>query len=146
MAQQRRSLSSIVCALPQLSPTHAAGRVTKWLVAEGDTVSACDLIAHINADDVFDASAGGITGRVTMLLEAHDDGVVAEILVAEGGQDVPAGTPLALIADDGDGVDALRRAYREAPATGDAEALAARLGARVMAWQAYLHDDAAPSD
>ena len=59
--------------MSKLSPTHVEGVVSKWLVSEGDAVEACDLVAHLDADDVYDGS--DLTGRVTMLLETHDDGV-----------------------------------------------------------------------
>ncbi|KAH8058295.1 VDE lipocalin domain-containing protein [Aureococcus anophagefferens] len=67
-----RRFSNIVCFMPKLSPTHVEGVVSKWLVSEGDAVEACDLVAHLDADDVYDGS--DLTGRVTMLLETHDDG------------------------------------------------------------------------
>ena len=134
----RKSLfSAIVCHMPKLSPTHVEGVVSKWLVSEGDAVEACDLVAHLDADDVYDGS--DLTGRVTMLLETHDDGVVAELLVNEG-EPRPAGAPIALIAEDAAGVDALKAAYRDCPDGADADAVASQLGARLMAWQAYLHD------
>ena len=132
-----RRLSAIVCHMPKLSPTHVEGVVSKWLVSEGDAVEACDLVAHLDADDVYDGS--DLTGRVTMLLETHDDGVVAELLVNEG-EPRPAGAPIALIAEDAAGVDALKAAYRDCPDGADADAVASQLGARLMAWQAYLHD------
>ena len=77
-AENGRRFSAIVCHMPKLSPTHVEGVVSKWLVSEGDAVEACDLVAHLDADDVYDGS--DLTGRVTMLLETHDDGVVAELL------------------------------------------------------------------
>ena len=137
---QWRGFSSVIVAMPKLSPTMRAGRVATWLVNAGDLINAHDVIAHIDADDVFDASAGGITGRVEMLLETHDDGVVAEVLVAAGGPDVPAGTPVALVAEDEEDVEAFRRRYHDSASRGgDADEIARRIGARVMAWQAYLH-------
>ena len=77
-AATNRKFSAIVVHMPKLSPTHVEGVVSKWLVSEGDAVEACDLVAHLDADDVYDGSDP--TGRVTMLLETHDDGVVAELL------------------------------------------------------------------
>ena len=136
-AENGRRFSAIVCHMPKLSPTHVEGVVSKWLVSEGDAVEACDLVAHLDADDVYDGS--DLTGRVTMLLETHDDGVVAELLAREG-EPRPAGAPIALIAEDAAGVDALKAAYRDCPDGADADAVASRLGARLMAWQAYLHD------
>jgi pyruvate/2-oxoglutarate dehydrogenase complex dihydrolipoamide acyltransferase (E2) component len=133
----RAAFSAIVCHMPKLSPTHVEGVVSKWLVREGDAVEACDLVAHLDADDVYDGS--DLTGRVTMLLETHDDGVIAELLVNEG-EPRPAGAPIALIAEDAAGVDALKAAYRDCPDGADADAVASQLGARLMAWQAYLHD------
>ncbi|KAK7254201.1 hypothetical protein SO694_00008570 [Aureococcus anophagefferens] len=114
-----------------LSPTHVEGVVSKWLVSEGDAVEACDLVAHLDADDVYDGS--DLTGRVTMLLETHDDGVVAELLVNEGEQRPPGGGADRAHRRGRAGVDALKAAYRDCPDGADADAVASQLGARLMA-------------
>ena len=76
--------------MPALSPTMEEGTLAKWLVKEGDTVAAGDLIAEIETD------------KATMEFEAVDEGTVAKILVAEGTDEVKVGTVIALIAGEGE--------------------------------------------
>jgi len=71
--------------MPALSPTMEEGTVAKWLVKEGDTVSAGDLLAEIETD------------KATMEFEAVDEGVLAKIVVPEGSGGVKVGTVIALI-------------------------------------------------
>ncbi len=82
-----------VILLPALSPTMETGRLAKWLVKEGDTVSPGDVIAEIETD------------KATMELETDEGGVVARILVPEGTDGVAVNTPIAVIAEDGEDVD-----------------------------------------
>ena len=74
--------------MPALSPTMEHGILTKWLVKEGDTVSSGDLLAEIETD------------KATMEFEAVDEGVIGKILIAEGSQDVPVNTPIAVLLDN----------------------------------------------
>ena len=69
--------------MPALSPTMTEGKLAKWLVRAGDTVASGDVIAEIETD------------KALMEVEALDDGVMASILVAEGSDAVPVGTPIA---------------------------------------------------
>ncbi len=62
--------------MPALSPTMEEGTLAKWLVKEGDQVSAGDVIAEIETD------------KATMEVEAIDEGTVAKILVADGTEGV----------------------------------------------------------
>jgi len=71
--------------MPALSPTMESGTLSKWLVKEGDTVSAGDLLAEIETD------------KATMEFEAVDEGVVSQILVPAGTSDVKVGTVIAMI-------------------------------------------------
>jgi pyruvate dehydrogenase E2 component (dihydrolipoamide acetyltransferase) len=80
--------------MPALSPTMEEGTLTKWLVKEGDTVAAGDLLAEIETD------------KATMEFEAVDEGTIAKILVAEGTDEVKVGTVIALIAGEGEDVSA----------------------------------------
>ncbi len=74
--------------MPALSPTMEEGKLAKWLVKEGDTVSAGDVIAEIETD------------KATMEVEAIDEGTVSKILIDEGTEAVKVNTPIALIAGD----------------------------------------------
>jgi pyruvate/2-oxoglutarate dehydrogenase complex dihydrolipoamide acyltransferase (E2) component len=67
--------------MPALSPTMEEGTLAKWLVKEGDKVSAGDMIAEIETD------------KATMEFEAVDEGIIGKILVAEGTEGVKVNTP-----------------------------------------------------
>ncbi len=69
--------------MPALSPTMEEGSLAKWLVKAGDEVKSGDVIAEIETD------------KATMEVEAVDEGVVEEILVAEGTEGVKVNTPIA---------------------------------------------------
>jgi pyruvate dehydrogenase E2 component (dihydrolipoamide acetyltransferase) len=98
--------------MPALSPTMEEGTLAKWLVKEGDSVAAGDLLAEIETD------------KATMEFEAVDEGTIARILVAEGTDEVKVGTVIALIAGEGEDVSAATApAAKEPPpkpVTGDA--------------------------
>jgi pyruvate dehydrogenase E1 component beta subunit len=74
--------------MPALSPTMEEGTLAKWLVKEGDSVSAGDILAEIETD------------KATMEFEAVDEGVISKILVAEGTDGVKVGTAIALMGGD----------------------------------------------
>ena len=75
--------------MPALSPTMEEGALTKWHIKAGDTVSAGQVIAEIETD------------KATMEVEAVDEGVVAEILVAEGSQGVAVNSVIARLEGEG---------------------------------------------
>jgi pyruvate dehydrogenase E2 component (dihydrolipoamide acetyltransferase) len=68
-----------------------AGTIVRWNVKEGDSVSSGDVVADVETD------------KATMEMPVFDDGVVAKILVDPGTQ-VKVGTPIAVIATDGEDV------------------------------------------
>ena len=103
--------------MPALSPTMEEGTLAKWLVKEGDTVAAGDLLAEIETD------------KATMEFEAVDEGVIAKILVAEGTDEVKVGTVIALIAGEGE------EAGAAAPAPAAAKEPVARDGGETGAGQ-----------
>jgi pyruvate dehydrogenase E1 component beta subunit len=74
--------------MPALSPTMEEGKLSKWLIKEGDKVSAGDIIAEIETD------------KATMEFEAVDDGIVTKILVVEGAEGVLVNSPIAIITDE----------------------------------------------
>ncbi len=76
--------------MPALSPTMEEGTLAKWLVKEGDQVRSGDLLAEIETD------------KATMEFEAVDEGTIAKILVAEGSDGVKVGTPIAILAGQGE--------------------------------------------
>ena len=80
--------------MPALSPTMEKGNLSKWLKKEGDAVKSGDVIAEIETD------------KATMEVEAVDDGTLAKIVVPEGTQDVPVNDIIAVMAGDGEDVNA----------------------------------------
>jgi len=81
----------IEITMPRLSDTMEAGTVIKWNVQEGDEVSSGQAIADIETD------------KATMEMQVYDDGTVATLLVGEGDQ-VPVGSVIALLAEEGEDV------------------------------------------
>lgn len=76
--------------MPALSPTMEEGTLARWLVKEGDKVSSGDLLAEIETD------------KATMEFEAVDEGIVTQILVAEGTDGVKVGAVIAMIQSEDD--------------------------------------------
>ncbi|HMQ20821.1 MAG TPA: biotin/lipoyl-binding protein, partial [Sphingopyxis sp.] len=81
---------AIELKMPALSPTMEEGTLAKWLVKEGDEVKSGDILAEIETD------------KATMEYEAVDEGTIAQILVAEGTDNVKVGTVIATIAGEGE--------------------------------------------
>ncbi len=96
---------TIELKMPALSPTMEEGTLAKWLVKEGDTVTAGDVLAEIETD------------KATMEFESIDEGTVGRILVPEGSEGVKVGTVIAVLAGEGEDVsDAAQAAPAAAPA------------------------------
>lgn len=76
--------------MPALSPTMEEGKLAKWLVKVGDSVKSGDVLAEIETD------------KATMEVESVDEGVVKELLVAEGTEGVKVNTPIALVLAEGE--------------------------------------------
>ena len=81
---------SVDILMPALSPTMEEGTLAKWLKAEGDAISAGDVIAEIETD------------KATMEVEAVDEGVLARILIPAGTEGVKVNTVIARMAEDGE--------------------------------------------
>jgi len=79
---------SIDVLMPALSPTMEEGTLAKWHVKKGDKVSSGDVIAEIETD------------KATMEVEAVDEGVIEDILVAEGSEGVKVNTPIARLSGE----------------------------------------------
>ncbi|AZS21308.1 MULTISPECIES: pyruvate dehydrogenase complex E1 component subunit beta [unclassified Caulobacter] len=76
--------------MPALSPTMEEGTLAKWLVKEGDTIKAGDVIAEIETD------------KATMEVEAVDEGVIEAILVPAGSENVKVNTLIARLKGEGE--------------------------------------------
>jgi pyruvate dehydrogenase E2 component (dihydrolipoamide acetyltransferase) len=100
--------------MPKWGLSMQSGKITGWLVAEGDPVAPGDELADIDTD------------KITGSLEAEAGGIVRR-LVAKVGEDVPVSATIALIAPPGvadpvlDEIAAQARAVIDAgaPDTGD---------------------------
>jgi len=76
--------------MPALSPTMEEGKLSKWLVKEGDAVKSGDILAEIETD------------KATMEFEAVDEGRIGKILVPEGSEGVKVNQPIATLLDEGE--------------------------------------------
>jgi pyruvate dehydrogenase E1 component beta subunit len=114
---------AIEILMPALSPTMEEGTLAKWLVKEGDTVAAGDILAEIETD------------KATMEFEAVDEGVIGKILVPAGTEGVKVNTPIAIIAGEGEDVSAAPVAAAPAPSAPAAPATPAAPAAPAPAAQ-----------
>jgi pyruvate dehydrogenase E2 component (dihydrolipoamide acetyltransferase) len=80
----------ITITMPALSPTMEEGKLAKWHVKEGDTITAGDIIADIETD------------KATMEYESIDDGVIGKLLVAEGQEAIKINAPIAVLLEAGE--------------------------------------------
>ena len=94
---------SIELTMPRLSDTMEAGTIIKWNVGVGDEVTAGDVVADIETD------------KATMEMQVFDDGVIAGLLVDPGNQ-VPVGTLIAVLAEEGESVEDVATPAASAPA------------------------------
>ncbi len=81
--------------MPALSPTMEEGTLAKWLVKVGDVVKSGQILAEIETD------------KATMEFEAVDEGIVGKLLVAEGTAGVKVNTPIAVMIEEGETVEAV---------------------------------------
>jgi len=93
---------SVDILMPALSPTMEEGTLAKWLVKEGDTVKAGDVIAEIETD------------KATMEVEAVDEGVIEAILVPGGTENVKVNTLIARLKGEGEAASAAPAPVAEA--------------------------------
>ena len=71
--------------MPALSPTMSEGKLSKWLVKEGDVIKAGDLIAEIETD------------KAIMEFESSEDGTILKLLIKEGEENIKVNEPIALL-------------------------------------------------
>src|SRR5437588_4215638 len=88
--------------MPRLSDTMDSGTVAKWLKHEGDQVAKGDIIAEIETD------------KSNMELESYANGILAQILVAEG-ESAGLGQPIAMIAASEEEAKSLKSGGDSAP-------------------------------
>ena len=71
--------------MPALSPTMSEGKLSKWLVKEGDVIKAGDLIAEIETD------------KAIMEFESSEDGTIIKLLIKEGEENIKVNEPIAVL-------------------------------------------------
>jgi pyruvate dehydrogenase E2 component (dihydrolipoamide acetyltransferase) len=76
--------------MPALSPTMKSGKIVEWKIKEGDVISSGIEILDIETD------------KAVMPLEAADEGTLAKITVPTGTENVPVGTPIGIILEEGE--------------------------------------------
>jgi pyruvate dehydrogenase E1 component beta subunit len=114
--------------MPALSPTMTEGKLAKWLKKEGEAVKSGDPLAEIETD------------KATMEMEAADDGVLGQILVAEGTEGIAVNTPIAVIVAEGEKasaaptIPAAKAAPKPAPSPAPAPAVPKPAAPAEKAW------------
>jgi pyruvate dehydrogenase E2 component (dihydrolipoamide acetyltransferase) len=99
-------MSTDIC-LPRVSPDDAAVTLVKWHVAVGSSVKPGDVIAEIESD------------KAVVELESEQAGVITEIRVPEGSDDVHADRVLAVLDEPSPALDdATDQAGQATPAAG----------------------------
>ena len=98
--------------MPALSPTMEEGTLAKWLVKEGDQVSAGDVIAEIETD------------KATMEVEAVDEGRVGKIFVGEGTEGVRVNEQIAVLLEEGESEGDIVASESAPPPPNDAKSAA----------------------
>ena len=83
----------IFIKMPSLSPTMTEGKLSKWLKKKGDQVTPGDVLAEIETD------------KATMEIEAVDEGILFEIKVDEGAENISVGSVIATIMEENDSED-----------------------------------------
>ncbi|KAB5588435.1 Pyruvate dehydrogenase complex dihydrolipoamide acetyltransferase [Ceratobasidium theobromae] len=109
---RRHALSKF--SMPAMSPTMTEGGIATWKKQEGESFSAGDVLLEIETD------------KATMDVEAQDDGVLAKIIRGDNSKNVPVGTAIAIIGEQGDDLsgaaDLAKQAENEKPAKPQAAA------------------------
>ena len=99
--------------MPALSPTMETGKLSRWLVKEGDSVASGDLLAEIETD------------KATIEFEAVDEGTITSLVVPEGTEGVKVGAVIAMLSGEDEAPASAAPPKAEAPAAPAPEAKAA---------------------
>merc|ERR1719217_1554057 len=73
--------------MPALSSTMTEGKISQWLMNEGDKVEAGDMVLVVESD------------KADMDVESYEEGYIAKILVPEG-ESAAVGAPVALLVEN----------------------------------------------
>ncbi|KAJ5885857.1 hypothetical protein N7504_011693 [Penicillium tannophilum] len=83
-----------IISMPALSPTMTAGNVGAWQKKAGDSLQPGDVLVEIETD------------KAQMDFEFQDEGVLAKVLKESGEKEVPVGSPIAVLVEEGADVSA----------------------------------------
>ncbi|KAG8724893.1 pyruvate dehydrogenase complex dihydrolipoamide acetyltransferase component (E2) [Ceratobasidium sp. 395] len=97
---RRNALSKF--SMPAMSPTMTEGGIASWKKKEGESYAAGDVLLEIETD------------KATMDVEAQDDGILAKIIRGDNSKNVAVGTPIAIVAEEGDDLAAAADLAKEA--------------------------------
>lgn len=81
---------AIEIIMPAASPGMSEGTLVRWLKQEGEVIRVGDIIAEVETD------------KALVEVEAMDEGVMGQILVPDGAENVPVDTPIALLLQEED--------------------------------------------
>ncbi|PNH08810.1 Dihydrolipoyllysine-residue acetyltransferase [Tetrabaena socialis] len=85
----------VVLNMPSLSPTMTQGNIIKWRKQPGEQVAPGHILADVETD------------KASIEWEAQEEGFMAKHLVPEGTRDIAVGAPVAVLAEESDGLAAL---------------------------------------
>ncbi|KAJ5736460.1 Dihydrolipoyllysine-residue acetyltransferase component of pyruvate dehydrogenase complex [Penicillium malachiteum] len=78
-----------IISMPALSPTMTAGNVGAWQKKAGDSLQPGDVLVEIETD------------KAQMDFEFQEEGILAKVLKETGEKDVPVGSPIAVLVEEG---------------------------------------------
>ena len=104
---------AIAVEMPKMSDTMEEGVLAAWLVEEGTSISAGDVVAQVETD------------KATMDLEVYDDGVLLKRVIGEGDA-VPIGGLIAILGQEGEDISGILAKYGGDGAAAPAPAPAAQ--------------------
>lgn len=104
-----------VIIMPKLGFNMSEGQLVKWCKAEGEAVKAGEVLFEINTD------------KTNMPVDAVNDGTVLKLLIEEGDY-ADVFTPIAVVGEPGEDVDAALADY--AAKNGDGDGAAAPAAAK----------------
>ncbi|MGY8986063.1 MAG: pyruvate dehydrogenase complex dihydrolipoamide acetyltransferase [Sphingomonadales bacterium] len=82
--------------MPALSPTMEDGTLSNWLVKVGDEISSGDIICEIETD------------KATMEVETIDEGIIGQLYVKSGTENIKVGALIAAILEEGEDKSSLK--------------------------------------
>ncbi|KAI9901248.1 hypothetical protein N3K66_003065 [Trichothecium roseum] len=86
-----------VVKMPALSPTMQAGNIGAWQKKPGDTIAPGEVLVEIETD------------KAQMDFEFQEEGVIAKLLMESGAKDIPVGSPIAVLVEEGTDVSAFEK-------------------------------------